>query len=135
MLCSSCASPSWDGDTGPGFLEQPTTLRVVGANVPTGGGGYDRLLPLDAMEQTIRQVERTCRLAVALLYFHPWEFDPGQPPLPRSRLSRLRTDDGIGRTRDRLDALLAESQFRRAVDVAARLDRRRKALPRFRLAA
>ena len=112
----------------------PATLRVAGTNVPTGGGGYFRLLPLFAMEQTIRQVQRTCRPAVAMLYFHPWEFDPGQPHLPLRCLSRFRTYVGIGRTRDRFAALLARHSFIRAVDVATRLDRRREALPHFDLA-
>jgi hypothetical protein len=70
-----------------------------------------------------------------MLYFHPWEFDPGQPRLPLGRLGGFRTYVGIGRTRDRLATLLSKHDFIRAVDVAARLDRRRKALPRFRLAA
>jgi hypothetical protein len=83
------------------------------------------------MEQTIRQVQRTCRPAVAMLYFHPWEFDPGQLRLPLRRLSRFRTYVGVGRTRDRLSSLLTRHRFTRAIDVAHRLDRRRHALSCF----
>ena len=85
------------------------------------------------MEQTIRQVQRTCRPAVAMLYFHPWEFDPGQPRLPLRRLSRFRTYVGIGRTRDRFAALLAGT-FVRAVDVATRLELDVPSLPSLDLA-
>ena len=57
----------------------PTTLRLSGVNVPVGGGGYFRLLPLLVMEWAFAQVRRRCRPPVAMLYFHPWEFDPDQP--------------------------------------------------------
>src|SRR5207248_1508972 len=73
----------------------PATWRVLGANVPTGGGGYFRLFPLWLMERALRQVARTCQPAVAMLYFHPWEFDPGQPRLPLGLLSRFRTYVGL----------------------------------------
>jgi polysaccharide deacetylase family protein (PEP-CTERM system associated) len=99
----------------------PATLRVLGVNVPTGGGGYFRLFPLWLLERTLRQVARKCWPAVAMLYFHPWEFDPEQERLPLGRLSRCRTYVGIGRTRGRLQALLARHRFARAVDVARQL--------------
>ncbi len=107
----------------------PATLRVLGANVPTGGGGYFRLFPLWLLERTLRQVGRSCRPAVAMLYFHPWEFDPGQERLPLGRLSRFRTYVGIDRTRGRLQALLPRYRFTRAVDVAKELDALCPALP------
>jgi polysaccharide deacetylase family protein (PEP-CTERM system associated) len=100
----------------------PATLRVLGVNIPTGGGGYFRLFPLWLLERTLRQVARTCQPAVAMLYFHPWEFDPDQERLPLGRLSRFRTYVGIRRTRGRLSSLLARYRFTRAVDVAKQLD-------------
>src|SRR5262245_35271914 len=107
----------------------PATLRVLGVNVPTGGGGYFRLLPLFLMERTFRQVGRDCLPAVAMLYFHPWAFDPDQERLPLGRLSRFRTYVGIRRSRRRLAALLARHRFVRAVDVAKQLDRQLETLP------
>jgi polysaccharide deacetylase family protein (PEP-CTERM system associated) len=109
----------------------PATLRVLGVNVPTGGGGYFRLLPLALMERTIRQVERRCRPAVAMLYFHPWEFDPEQARLPLGRLSGFRTYVGIKRTRDRLARLLTKHRFVRAIDVARQLEAKRDMLQAF----
>jgi hypothetical protein len=83
------------------------------------------------METAVRQVRRRCRPAVAMFYFHPWEFDPQQPRLPMRPLSRFRTYVGIHRTRDRLARLLTKYRFSRAIDVAGSLDYRRQDLLRF----
>jgi polysaccharide deacetylase family protein (PEP-CTERM system associated) len=112
----------------------PATLRFMGANVPVGGGGYFRLLPLGCLEYALAQTRRTCRPSVAMLYFHPWEFDPGQHRLPLRRLRRFRTYVGITRTRQRLLTLLARHRFSRAVDVARRLGGQPQALPAFQTA-
>jgi polysaccharide deacetylase family protein (PEP-CTERM system associated) len=112
----------------------PATLRLCGVNLPVGGGGYFRLLPLWLMERAFAQVRRRCRPAVTMLYFHPWEFDPDQPRLPLRRLSRFRTYVGTGRSRERLKALLRRHQFSRAIDVAATIEERMNMLPTFSLA-
>jgi polysaccharide deacetylase family protein (PEP-CTERM system associated) len=109
----------------------PMTLRLLGANLPVGGGGYFRLFPLAVMERALSQTGRACHPAVAMLYFHPWEFDPGQERLPLGRLSRWRTYVGIGQSRKRLDTLLRRHAFTRAVDVAAELERAPAELPRY----
>lgn len=67
--------PDRDG----GLVECPlTTVRLLGRNLPCGGGGYFRLLPYVyshwAMARFNRVEERPC-----IFYFHPWEIDPGQP--------------------------------------------------------
>src|SRR5205807_10293233 len=36
----------------------PATLRVMGANLPAGGGGYFRVLPLRVIEAALRQARR-----------------------------------------------------------------------------
>jgi polysaccharide deacetylase family protein (PEP-CTERM system associated) len=111
----------------------PMTLRLLGANLPAGGGGYFRLFPLAVMERALRQTMRKCRPAVAMLYFHPWEFDSGQELLPLGRFSRWRTYVGIGRTRARFETLIGRYTFSRAVDVAADLALSGLQLPRFAL--
>jgi polysaccharide deacetylase family protein (PEP-CTERM system associated) len=113
----------------------PATLRVLGLNTPMGGGGYFRLFPLCFTERALGQVQRTCSPSVAMLYFHPWEFDPGQFRLPLGRLSRFRTYVGIERARSRLTVLLARFRFTRAIDAAKQLDSQRDCLPGFSLAA
>jgi polysaccharide deacetylase family protein (PEP-CTERM system associated) len=56
----------------------PATWRLLGVNVPVGGGGYFRLLPLWVLERALEQLGRQGRPAVTALYVHPWEFDPDQ---------------------------------------------------------
>jgi polysaccharide deacetylase family protein (PEP-CTERM system associated) len=113
----------------------PATLRFLGLNVPAGGGGYFRLLPLAVMERAIRQTGRQCWPAVATLYFHPWEFDPEQARLPLKRVSRFRTYVGIRRSRERLARLVSRHRFTRAVDVARALQQESASLPSFTLAS
>jgi polysaccharide deacetylase family protein (PEP-CTERM system associated) len=100
----------------------PATLRLLRVNVPVGGGGYFRLLPLFLLERALAQVRNRCVPAVSMLYFHPWEFDPDQPRLPLGRLSRFRTYVGTKTSRERLRALLGRHCFARAVDVAAGIE-------------
>ena len=64
---------------------------------------------------------RSERPAVAMLYFHPWEFDPDQPRLPLGRLARWRTYVGIGKTTNRLKSLLRDFTFTRAADAVEAL--------------
>ena len=111
----------------------PLTLQLCGANVPVGGGGYFRLFPLALTESGLRQSTRTLAPPVATLYFHPWEFDPDQRPLPLPRLSRFRTYVGITRSRKKLTALLSRHRFSRAIDVAQQLSLHVDHLPRFAL--
>jgi polysaccharide deacetylase family protein (PEP-CTERM system associated) len=109
----------------------PATWRLAGVNLPVGGGGYFRLLPPAALRRGLRQLGRHRTTPVATLYFHPWEFDPGQPRLPLRHLSRFRTYVGLERARRRLEALVSGHRFARAVDVATALDGRRQALENF----
>ncbi len=125
-------SPFYANGGGREILEfPPATLRVLSMTIPVGGGGYFRLLPLCWMERAIRQLDRECRNPAVTLYFHPWEFDPTQPRLALPPLSKFRTYIGIGRTRGRLQTLLARHRFARAVDVARRLADRGSDLPKF----
>ncbi len=102
------------------ILELPLlTLRTLGQNLPVAGGGYFRLFPLGFMRAGLKQVADVPN-AVGMLYFHPWEFDPGQPKLPLGRVSRFRTYVGIEKSEARLCKLLDvyRGRCRRAVDVA-----------------
>jgi polysaccharide deacetylase family protein (PEP-CTERM system associated) len=112
----------------------PLTYRLAGFNWPVAGGGYFRLFPLGVMRAGIRQAERDDGPSVAMLYFHPWEFDEDQPRLPLGRLARWRTYVGIRRTMPRLRSLLREATFTRGVDAARALGSRAEELPRFDLA-
>jgi polysaccharide deacetylase family protein (PEP-CTERM system associated) len=113
----------------------PLTYRMLGINLPVAGGGYFRLFPLAVMRAGLRQADRTGRTgpAVAMLYFHPWEFDPDQPRLPLGRLARWRTYVGMRHTTARLRSLLAGYPFVRAIDAARAIRASGAELPRFRM--
>src|SRR5947199_203390 len=64
----------------------PVTLRIARFNLPVAGGGYFRLFPPGFMRAGLRQVSRTLKPSVGMLYFHPWEFDVDQPRLPLRKL-------------------------------------------------
>lgn len=100
----------------------PATWRVLGTNLAVGGGGYFRLFPLALMQRGLAQTRRQGQPPVAMLYFHPWEFDAEQERLPLSPLNRFRTYVGLSRSRGRLTTLLAQHTFERAVDVAESLN-------------
>jgi polysaccharide deacetylase family protein (PEP-CTERM system associated) len=112
----------------------PARLDLLGLHLPMGGGGYFRLFPLFVLEQAVEQIQRTQQPPAAMLYFHPWEFDPEQQRLPLGRLSRFRTYVGMARSRPRLTALLRNYHFVRALDAVRALQPRADLLPRFTLA-
>lgn len=109
----------------------PLTWQVGPLRLPVAGGGYFRLLPLSFMLRGIAQAAR--RRQPAMLYFHPWEFDPDQPRLPLTGLSRFRTYVGLRHTVRRLEALLARHRFMTAASWIA--GQSAAARPRFALAA
>lgn len=115
----------------------PATLRFLKMTLPMGGGGYFRLFPLFMTERALRQLGRDSLPEglppVAMLYFHPWEFDREQNRLPLGLLNRIRTYIGIGRNPGRLAALLTNHRFERAIDVAKEIDGQRHLLPGFAL--
>lgn len=116
------------------ILELPLlTYRIAGANLPVAGGGYFRLFPLAVMNAGLNQSARTGPPAAAMLYFHPWEFDPDQPRLQLGRLARWRTYVGMGKTERRLESLLKSFRFTRAIDAARAIRTAGLDLPRFAL--
>ena len=109
----------------------PLTYRLAGLNLPVAGGGYFRLFPLAFMRAGLRQASRSESPSVAMLYFHPWEFDLDQPYLPMGFLARCRTYVGIRRTTRRLLSLLRDYHFTRAIDAANSIHSGGEPLPRF----
>ena len=94
------------------------TARVLGLNLPIGGGGYFRLSPLAVTSAGIRRVNAAERRPV-MFYVHPWELDEGQPR-PQMRWShRFRLYVGIEREEAKLSRLLERFPFGTARDVLA----------------
>ncbi|MFW6108440.1 MAG: DUF3473 domain-containing protein, partial [bacterium] len=107
------------GRNGAALVEfPPTTLRVLGTNLPVAGGGYLRLLPVWLVGAALRRVNRAGHPAV--IYFHPWELDPEQPRLPVRGLRRFRHYVGLARTAAKLRRLLGALAFTSAGAVVAR---------------
>jgi len=62
-----------------GILElPPTTVPLMGRNLPAAGGGWFRLLPYEVSRWMLRRVNAQDQ-APCMFYFHPWELDAGQP--------------------------------------------------------
>jgi polysaccharide deacetylase family protein (PEP-CTERM system associated) len=92
------------------FEIPPLTIRVWGRNLPAAGGGYLRILPMWYTRWALRRIrEREERPAV--LYFHPWELDLGQPRLSASFKSKLRHYFHLGHMERRLRELLGVGKF------------------------
>jgi polysaccharide deacetylase family protein (PEP-CTERM system associated) len=100
----------------------PSTVRIGKMNVPFGGGGYLRLLPMRFTRWAIARTHRRERQPV-MVYFHPWEIDPDQPRLPGSWKSRLRHYRGLAKTEARLQEILSTGVFQPFVDFVGGLER------------
>lgn len=111
----------------------PARLDLLGFHLPAGGGGYFRLFPLHILERAVRQVHGLSPAPIAMLYFHPWEFDPRQERLPLGRVSRFRTYVGMSRARPRLATLIRQFACIRACDVVKQLESVADRLPQFKL--
>ncbi len=102
-----------------GLWEFPvSTVSIARRNWPVAGGGYFRLLPLWLTRRAIRRILAEGHPAV--IYLHPWEFDPEQPRIPGAPpLSRFRHYVNLHRTERRLRALLDEFEFGPIAEVFA----------------
>lgn len=89
------------------ILEVPiSTLEIMGARVPCGGGGYFRLFPYSLSSWLIRRINnregKSC-----IFYFHPWELDIDQPRIENvSVKTRFRHYNGLKRMEPKLRKLI-----------------------------
>jgi len=98
-------------DARSGIVELPiSTWRVGFVNLPFGGGGYLRILPLAYTRRAFRRVNEHERQPV-IVYFHPWEIDPEQPRLKVQFRSRFRHYTNLDTMRNRVGALLQSYEF------------------------
>jgi polysaccharide deacetylase family protein (PEP-CTERM system associated) len=106
---------------GSDFLEIPVTTAQLGPKrLAAGGGGFFRLLPYAFSSWAIRQVnEQEGRPAI--IYFHPWEIDPGQPRVANAPLkSKLRHYTKLDVMADKLRRLPRDFQWERLDAIVAR---------------
>jgi polysaccharide deacetylase family protein (PEP-CTERM system associated) len=112
-------APRWpyriESGPGAGLVEFPSsTLRVAGKNIPLGGGGYLRLLP---MAYTLQGLRRLDAEGSFMVYLHPWEIDAQQPRFPLGRLAAWRCYHNLDAVEDRLTTLLRAFRMAPARDV------------------
>lgn len=127
-------APRFAWRTPSGIVEiPPSSLRMLGRNLPASGGGYFRLLPYPVSRWSIRRINahdgESC-----IFYFHPWEIDPQQPRIRQAGAkSRFRHYVNLGRTASRLDRLLSDFRWGRVDEVfASHLDSTGAAMDRVR---
>ncbi len=105
------------GDGPDRLVEFPIgTAQLLGVNLPIGGGGYFRLLPLALTRLGIQHVNAVERRPV-MFYLHPWELDPGQPRPPMAWHHRFRLYVGVEKEAAKLAALFGWFQFGTAREV------------------
>ena len=104
-----------------GLWEIPLSVYRLGSlNLPVAGGGYFRLYPLALTERAIHRLNASGQPAV--VYLHPWEFDPGQPKVAGVGLTAtFRHRVGLGRNLAKLSRLLQDFVFGSASEVLATL--------------
>jgi polysaccharide deacetylase family protein (PEP-CTERM system associated) len=95
------------------------TVRLLGVNLPVGGGGYFRLLPSALIEAGIRRVNTAERKPV-MFYFHPWELDHEQPRTAMPWHRRFRHYVGQRGHEAKLAGLLRRTPFGTVRDVLER---------------
>ena len=97
------------------LVEFPLTtlpLRLCGKEMklPIAGGGYLRLLPAELISWGIGQINNREKQP-AVLYFHPWELDPGQPRIKAGMKSQFRHYLNLHRTEGKLVCLFNKHTF------------------------
>ena len=83
------------------------TWRMLGQNVPVGGGAYLRILPYGLLKAGIKSIN-SAEQRPAVLYLHPWEIDDRQPRLAASWTSRMRQYTGLSTMKQKLEHLLQQ---------------------------
>jgi len=110
--------PCWVVWRGGRIRELPLAVgRLGAARVPFSGGGYFRLMPYDVSRRIVR------RSPYVMTYFHPRDFDTGQPMLPGlGPVRKFRAYVGLGSALAKLRRLLAEFDFIDVSTAAERID-------------
>jgi polysaccharide deacetylase family protein (PEP-CTERM system associated) len=97
----------------------PATLRVLGANLPAGGGAYFRFFPYGLLKAALKSAES--RGASGTFYIHPWELDDGLPRHGIPWRQRLRTRGRSADLWSRVQRLLRDYKFKRVAETVAAL--------------
>jgi Domain of unknown function (DUF3473) len=85
-------------------------------NLAAGGGGYLRILPLWYTRWALDRVRENDGQPT-MVYFHPWEIDPGQPHIPTRWKSRLRHYSNLRSMERRVRDVVHQGHFAPMRDV------------------
>jgi polysaccharide deacetylase family protein (PEP-CTERM system associated) len=112
---AECPRAPWEAY--PGLTEIPLAVASIGAfRVPVAGGIFFRMMPYSASRYGIRSMNS--KGLAATMYFHPWEFDTGQPrPKGLGLMARIRHYAGINGNRDKFQRLCKDFRFQAAEDL------------------
>jgi polysaccharide deacetylase family protein (PEP-CTERM system associated) len=80
------------------------------SQLPIAGGGYLRLLPASLLRSAIHYINNEEKQPV-VVYFHPWEIDPGQPRIKAGLKSRFRHYLNLDKTENKIRCLLGSFRF------------------------
>jgi polysaccharide deacetylase family protein (PEP-CTERM system associated) len=94
-----------------GIWEIPmSVMELWRYRLPIAGGGYFRLYPYAVSRRAI--AEMNAKERPAIIYLHPWEFDPDQPrPAGIGMVTRFRHYSGIRDNLAKLERLLNDFAF------------------------
>lgn len=87
-------------------------LRLGGwhTQLPISGGGYLRLFPANLVGWAIQSINDKEKQP-AIVYFHPWEIDPGQPRIKTRLKSRFRHYLNLERMEQKIRHLMENLRF------------------------
>ncbi len=86
-----------------------STIRLLGVNVPIGGGAYLRLWPYAFVKAAAEHLQKS---SLPLnFYFHVWEIDSKQPRLKLPAMRSWSHYAGLQGAQDKFEKLLSHFQF------------------------
>lgn len=88
----------------------PINLGGWNYRLPIAGGGYLRLFPAALVKRAIQSINSAEQQPV-IVYFHPWELDPGQPRIKAGFKSRFRHYLNLERMEFKIRHLLHNIRF------------------------
>ena len=112
------ARPAWIRWHGGQLKEFPINTRsVLGQDIVFSGGGYFRLFPYSLIRAWTRDA------TYMMTYFHPRDFDAGQPMIPElSAARRFKSYYGLEQAEGKLRSLLDDFEFTDLAGAEAAVD-------------
>ena len=98
--------------------EFPISLgNFLGRSIVYSGGGYFRIMPYMLIKSLMKKSD------YVMSYFHPSDFDPGQPPMPHlSRMRQFKNRVGLKNAYSKFQKLIADFDFASLEAIDRRID-------------